>query len=98
MYALLAGCANLGNNIAANVGALMLHELGCSPRGAPGESDQFDNLWLAAAISTVLPALTIVLIFWLVPDAKQGEPLIDGEVEAAADATTGSLWRRWTGT
>merc|ERR1719326_1253045 len=42
MYALLAGCHNLGNTISSNCGAYVLLLLGCSPSGADGESAQFD--------------------------------------------------------
>merc|ERR1712167_163613 len=37
MYALLAGCHNLGNTIASNCGALVLQYLGCDPSGEPHE-------------------------------------------------------------
>jgi hypothetical protein len=96
MYALLAGCANLGNNISSIVGAWLLEELNCRPSGADAESGQFENLWKAAAVSVTLPAATIVLIFWMVPDAKQGDTIIDPTVEGGA--TAGSMWRRWMDT
>merc|ERR1712216_725474 len=64
MYALLAGCSNLGDAISQNVGAMLLDQLGCSPSGAFGESSQFANLWKASIISTMLPFGTIALIFW----------------------------------
>merc|ERR1719456_1663493 len=51
MYALLAGCANFGQIVAGDLGALMLQWLQCDPRGALGESPAFDNLWIAALIS-----------------------------------------------
>jgi len=92
MYALLAGCHNLGNTIAASSGAFLLDQLGVKPRGAPDESEQFDNLWVASALSTVLPLAAIVLLFWLIPSARQSERLIGGE---CSDATSGSLWKRW---
>merc|ERR1719393_830572 len=50
MYALLAGCHNLGNTIASNCGALALELLGCQPSGQPNESEQFKNLWIASCI------------------------------------------------
>jgi len=95
MYALLAGCANLGNSIASNIGALLLQALDCRPSGAVGESAQFENLWIASAVSTILPLGTIFLIFWLVPDARQNERIMATETDS--DATSGSLWRKWTG-
>jgi len=94
MYALLAGSHNLGNTIGSNCGALMLDWLGCTPSGVPGESDKFTNLWKASAISCSLPLITILALFWLIPDARQDESLID---DSCTTATSGSLWRRWTG-
>jgi len=93
MYALLAGCHNMGGLIAGSCGALLLHVLGVSPKGEAGESAQFDNLWVAAALSTVLPLLAILILYWLIPDARQNEKII-GDFD---DATTGSLWKRMTG-
>mmetsp|Transcript_5635 Transcript_5635/g.15801 ORF Transcript_5635/g.15801 Transcript_5635/m.15801 type:complete len:559 (-) Transcript_5635:171-1847(-) len=93
MYALLAGCHNMGGLIAGSCGALLLSYLGVKPKGEVGESAQFDNLWVAAALSTVLPLLAILILYWLIPDARQNEKIID----ASDDATTGSLWKRMTG-
>jgi len=92
MYALLAGCHNMGNTIASNAGALLLKELGVQPRGAIGESKEFENLWIAATVSTILPLVAILILYRLIPDARQNERIVD----ATCDATTGSLWRRWT--
>jgi hypothetical protein len=86
MYALLAGCHNLGNTIASNCGALVLQWVGCEPSGQPGESHQFDKLWVASALSTVLPMFTLVLLPWLIPDARQTDKLLD-EDERKANAT-----------
>lgn len=94
MYALLAGCANLGNSIASNVGAALLDWFECKPTGSAGESAQFENLWKASTIATVLPLITVLVLYWLVPDARQNERLIGDDSD---DATAGSLWRRWTG-
>mmetsp|Transcript_104387 Transcript_104387/g.164740 ORF Transcript_104387/g.164740 Transcript_104387/m.164740 type:complete len:549 (-) Transcript_104387:141-1787(-) len=93
MYALLAGCHNLGNTIASNCGALLLEYLGCQPSGSPRETKQFEYLWVGSALSTVLPLLTCVLIPWLIPNARQTDKLLD---ENDQDATAGSLWKRWT--
>jgi hypothetical protein len=94
MYALLAGCHNLGNTIASNTGAVVLLWLGCDPSGADNEDDQFKNLWIGSVFSTVLPMFTLLLLPWLIPDARQTDKLLDDEDR---DATTGSLWRRWRG-
>lgn len=92
MYALLAGCHNLGNTIAANCGALLLDRLKIKPSGARNESAHFEHLWVAAAISVVLPLLSVLLLIKLMPDAKQNERLMS---EENSDATAGSLWKRW---
>lgn len=92
MYALLAGCHNLGNMIAASCGAWMLELLHCKPNGERNESKQFENLWVMSGISTLLPLLTILLLFWLIPNARQNEPL---EGVDRSDATAGSLWRTY---
>jgi len=94
MYALLAGCHNLGNTIASNCGALVLQWVGCSPSGQPGESREFDRLWVASALSTVLPMFTLILLPWLIPDAKQTDKLLNDDDR---DATSGSLWKKLMG-
>eukprot|EP00439_Symbiodinium_sp_Y106_P085245 s46_g27.t4 len=71
MYALLAGCHNLGGTIASSTGAFMLELLEVQPSGANKE-----NLWVASAISSVLPALVLLLLPWLIPDRKQTEKLM----------------------
>jgi len=94
MFALLAGCHNLGIVISANCGALLLEVLGVQPNGTPNESEQFKNLWMAAACAAVLPLVAVLLLVDLIPDAKQTDRLL---VESENGATTGSLWRRLTG-
>jgi len=94
MYALLAGCHNLGNTISSNCGAWVLSLLKCEPSGAIDEGHQFDNLWVASCLSTVMPALTLLLLPLLIPDAKQTDSLLD---EGDRDAMSGSLLRRWRG-
>jgi hypothetical protein len=94
MYALLAGCHNLGNTIASNCGAWVLELLGSVPTGQPNEQDQFKYLWVGSALSTVLPMFTLLLLPWLIPDARQTDKILD---DNDRDATSGSLWRQWTG-
>jgi len=94
MYALLAGCHNLGNTIASNCGALVLEWLDCQPSGAHHESAQFEHLWVGSALSTVLPMLTLCLLPWLIPDAKQTDKLLEDDDR---DPTEGSLLRRLLG-
>lgn len=94
MYALLAGSHNLGNTIGSNCGALLLEWLNVTPSGAIGESDKFANLWKATIIAGALPLLTILSLWFLIPDARQDESILSTSDDSA---TRGSLWRRWTG-
>lgn len=91
MYALLAGTSNLGTQIGSSVGACVLQSLDITPRGAVGESAKFDNLWIAALLSSVAPMLTLILIPWMIPNALQTERLMD----ANALAVDGSPLRRF---
>merc|ERR1719213_48725 len=95
MYALLAGCHNLGNTLSEYMGAYILDILGVSPAGLPNEGHQFENLWIASVIATVLPTLTLILIPWLIPDKRQTDRLLDQDERSA---TAGSLWQKWTKT
>lgn len=95
MYALLAGCHNLGNTLSEYLGAYILEILGVSPAGLPNEGHQFENLWIASVIATILPTLTLILIPWLIPDKRQTDRLLDQDERSA---TAGSLWQKWTKT
>jgi folate/biopterin transporter len=92
MYALLAGTHNLGLTIANSCGAYMLQCWDIQPNGSVDESEQFANLWKASVVSAMLPLISIVALIKLVPDVKQGDQCMGD----ADDATTGSLWKRWT--
>mmetsp|Transcript_18629 Transcript_18629/g.44095 ORF Transcript_18629/g.44095 Transcript_18629/m.44095 type:complete len:545 (-) Transcript_18629:22-1656(-) len=91
MYALLAGCHNLGNTIASCWGALLLEMLDVNPTGGVGESAQFENLWKASLLASLMPIITVVALFQFIPDVKQGDPVVDPN----AEATQGSLWRQY---
>merc|ERR1719487_2635557 len=92
MYALLAGCHNLGNTLSEYLGAYVLDILGVNPAGEANEGSKFDNLWMASAIATVLPALTLLLIPFLIPDKRQTDKLLE---EDDRSAVAGSLWQTW---
>jgi len=94
LFALLMGCHNLGWSISANVGAMLLSHLGISPSGAPHESAQFANLWVASVWGSVVPPVMVVLLCFLAPDVRQDMSLV-GESRDAA--TAGSLWRALRG-
>lgn len=96
MYALLAGCHNVGHSGSQMLGAYVLHWFEVTPRGAVGEAAAFDNLWKVALLACILPMLPIALIPCCIPDAKQTETLLeDDETGGAQTATDGSPWRRF---
>jgi folate/biopterin transporter len=97
MYALLAGCHNLGGSVAQYSGAFMLNQLGIQPKGAIGESAQFDDLWKAGLISSLLPVISLTLLPYCIPAKTQTEAILTDNVHSA---TIGSVWeqfRAWTG-
>ena len=75
MYALLAGAQNFGSNLASYAGAYVLTLLKVQPNGSINEEHQFENLWIAALISSVLPCLPLILIPYLIPDCRQTDRL-----------------------
>lgn len=92
--ALLMGCHNIGWAISANVGALLLSCLGVAPKGAPRESAEFANLWVASAWLSVVPPVLMLFVCWLAPDERQDVSLVGDTRDAA---TAGSLWQRFRG-
>merc|ERR1719277_896177 len=91
MFALLAGCHNLGTTIAGNCGAYLLDWLGVSPSGTGNESHQFEDLWKASAISSVIRLIPIPFLFLMIPSTRQSERMLD---EKQTEATTGSIWQQ----
>ncbi len=94
MYALLAGCHNVGIAVAAYNGAFLLDRLGVQPRGADNESNVFEHLWIAAIIQAIAPALTLTVLPYMIPNARQTDRILQEDV---LSATAGSPWERWTG-
>lgn len=92
MYALLAGCHNLGMTISGNFGAMVLDMLKCHPAGNTNEGAQFENFWIAALISSILPLAVVIFLFKLIPERRQDENLLCNN-----SVTEGSLWQRWRG-
>ena len=58
------------------------------------ESAQFQNLWVCAALSSILPAFVLLLLPWLIPDRKQTDKLLH---EGDVSVTEGSIWHRFMG-
>jgi len=73
MLALLAGCHNLGGTVGSHFGAMLLHFWDVKPRGQQGDAAQFDNLWIVAATTSILPLFTAMFFRYLLPDCKQNE-------------------------
>lgn len=109
MFALLAGCQNLGRSVASIFGTYLLAYLGVEPDGTPQDSHCFDHLWIAAVLQSILPLLTLGLLPRMIPDASQTDHIRltpDGPVgdtggqldsdprSSVALATSGSLWGR----
>ena len=86
-YSIMAGSNNIGNAFASYKGAAVLEWLDIKPSGnLSGESAQFDNLYLASTISLVIQVIPLVLTFFLIPDNKQTDDLLEEieEEEAAS--------------
>lgn len=109
MFALLAGCQNLGRAVASIFGTYLLAFLGVEPDGTVHDRHCFDHLWIAAVLQSMAPLLTLGLLPRMIPDASQTDhirltpdgPVGDtgGHVEldprsSVAMATSGSLWGR----
>ena len=109
MFALLAGCQNLGRAVASIFGTYLLAYLGVEPDGTAHDSHCFDRLWVAAVLQSLAPFFTLVLLPRMIPDASQTDilrltpegPMGDtggqgdsGLMSSVALATGGSLWRR----
>jgi folate/biopterin transporter len=92
MFALLAGCHNLGATISNNLGAVLIEWLEITPNGADDETEKFKNLWIASLVACVLPTCSIVLVPSFIPDKMQTEKILDDE---DMPANHGSLWRWW---
>jgi len=90
MYALLAGCHNLGSTISSNFGALLLEFFAVTPNGSPDETAKFDNLYIVSIIGCLLPTLTICLVPWFIPAKRQTEKLLPEDLQGATD---GSFFR-----
>jgi hypothetical protein len=96
MFALLAGSRNLGASLAVYQGTYLLKLLNINPSGAPGESAQFENLWLASLIGSALSLVTVVCIPFLIPDRYQTEKLLDDDaaIEAARQRLAEEMERK----
>jgi hypothetical protein len=83
VYALLAGSSNLGDSLANYQGAYILDAFNIKPSGVIGidESKQFENLWIASLIDTLIHIIPLFFITFLIPDVSQTEKLIDDNIK-----------------
>jgi Na+/melibiose symporter-like transporter len=75
VFGLLASSSNLGSALSQFQGAFMLELLGITPNGSLNESDKFNNLWMVSLISSITPCIPLILVYFLIPDSSQNEPL-----------------------
>ena len=83
IYAIVAGMMNLGSNLAAILGTCLVSALGIT-------DTNFQNLYIAALISTFLPLLSLLLVGCTIPDARQNQSLAP---PAPADLELASVTR-----
>jgi hypothetical protein len=82
LYAIMAGSNNLGSAFSSYQGAFVLDMLHIKPTGnMSGESEQFDNLWIASVISCGIQVVPLLFVRWLIPDVKQTDELLNEEDE-----------------
>ena len=81
---------DLGKNAAKNVPKSRTKGKGGD---GPSQWGVFKNLWIASLVQTLLPALTLIALPYLIPNASQTEKLMTKK----DDGCRGSVWRRWRG-
>eukprot|EP00747_Dinoflagellata_sp_TGD_P212872 gnl/TRDRNA2_/TRDRNA2_85908_c0_seq1.p1 gnl/TRDRNA2_/TRDRNA2_85908_c0~~gnl/TRDRNA2_/TRDRNA2_85908_c0_seq1.p1 ORF type:complete len:459 (+),score=51.75 gnl/TRDRNA2_/TRDRNA2_85908_c0_seq1:327-1703(+) len=91
MYGLLMGCHNLAGNCALNIGAWLLNYIGCRPAGKANEQGEFDSLWKASMLTSMLIYM-VVTFCWLLPNEPQDVSLLSDD----DTATSGCLLERWS--
>lgn len=81
VFALLAGSSNLGDSLASYQGAYIMDAFDIKPNGTMGidESKQFENLWIASTIDTLIHIIPLFFITFLIPNVSQSEKLIDDD-------------------
>ena len=73
---------------------MLLKYLNVQPNGSKNESKQFDNLWLASLIGSVIPVVTLFLVHILIPDSSQTDKLITENEESATHGSIYDLYLR----
>lgn len=88
MFALMAGCENLGRAVATFLGSYILARVGVDPDGTDDES-QFAGFWQAAAIQAIAPLLMLVLLPIMIPDALQTDRIRRPHADSMLDGGSG---------
>jgi MFS family permease len=83
VIALNAGSFNLAMVLSSYVGSYMLSSFGIKPRGEPGESMMFSNLWKAQAFAAIAPLILLAVLPLLIPAATATDRLITTEQRSA---------------
>jgi len=94
MYANMAGCQSLGYTVANNLGAVLLDRLDVRPAGRSSDAHQFDNLWVASLVTSILPLIPVLATPYFIPNKYNTERILDRE---NMPANEGSLYQRWRG-
>tara|TARA_B110000208_G_scaffold3620_1_gene4866 strand:+ start:5867 stop:7876 length:2010 start_codon:yes stop_codon:yes gene_type:complete len=74
-YSVASSCWNLGAIVAQFAGAALLESLGVRPSGSDAEGAEFEHLWLAAIIVSLMPLLPLLTLTCLIPRQRQNEEL-----------------------
>lgn len=87
VYGLLMGTRNLAVQLSCAAGSLVLLALGVNPNGSPHESEQFQNMWIAAACLPVAHLIMATALQWCLPKDEIMTSLVsngqDGKPEEA---------------
>jgi len=92
MFALLAGCQSVAESVAQSSGAFLLEQLEVTPNGTFEDARKFDNLWIAALVSSLAPLISILLMSKWIPNALQTDTILSSQ---PSSATAGSPWEMW---
>jgi hypothetical protein len=83
VIALNAGTFNLAMVLSSYVGAYMLSTYGVKPRGDPGETLMFANLWKAQVTAAIAPLILLAFLPLLIPAKTPTDKLITHEQRSA---------------
>ena len=79
MLSVQSGFHNIGGVFSEIWGACLLHYFRVEPSGQPGDTEQFDKLWMVSLIAACIGMTSVAVIPWLVPDVRQTEKFKGGK-------------------